>query len=157
MSDMDIAALNQAAIDQSDAEDPAVFQAVLGIMLSGRRQTAKVHAALIQQAEFDDVTLDAVKKIVGSGAFLLALSEAQNDPDAFLPKRIKRNAFKALAVEEGLMAQTEDKRVQHSAAQTMLGMAGYSPTNKVEMGEDTAAFLARMLSKPPTPETETAP
>jgi hypothetical protein len=160
VNEQDIAALNQAAIDRNDAEDPAVFAAILDLMAERRQRADKIHERLIQDPQFETVSLEAVKLIIGSMAFLQAFAEVAADPGEYCKKRVRKNLPKMLGGVERLAADSnEDKRTRTSNLQWYLGVGGLSPTQKVEMGEDLMSvfekIVAPSLKKKDAPDGET--
>ena len=146
MNEQDFAALNAKAIAQSDAEDPAVIEAVLDIVLTRRRRTAKVHEALIQDRQFADVSLEAVQQIVGSIPFLRRLQEAQEDPEKYVKEDVKRTLTKHWRGVKRLASEgNDDKRTRTSNLHFALGVGGFSPAQKVEAGEDLLAVFNRIV------------
>lgn len=141
---MDIAALNQQAIDRSDAEDPALFQAVLDLMCERRDTSEKIHARLVET--HPEVSLAAVRAIIGSVKFVTAYAEAQDDLEQYCRKRVKRNLPRMLRGIETLADdRNEDKRTRTSNLQWYAGVGGLSPTQKVEVGEDLRTVFEKIV------------
>jgi hypothetical protein len=145
MTEHDIATLNAQAIAQTEAEDPAIIEEVLSLMVAGRRTAGAIHRALIENEEFSGVSEAAVRKILGTPVFVMRYAEAVGDPEAYVRTDIKRSlprhwrGVKALASDKN-----EDKRTRTANLHFAMGVAGISPTQKVEAGEELLQ-LARLM------------
>lgn len=158
MTDEEIADLNRKAIVQQDAEDPEIFAKVLDLRLRRRTSIQRVHERLIEEEGFEDVSEEAVRRIMGSGEFLRAFAIASADPVKYCRKKIaEKLPWTVGEILEIAGPGNEDKRSRTTNLHWLAGVGTLSPTQKIEVGEDLIGLSQRIFGGAGAKEGDATP